>query len=186
MMVGCALSGGPPMRRRDFITLIGGMAAARPLAARAQQGDRVRRIGVLTSGDENDPLEKIFVSAFTQALADLGWTDGRNARLDLLWAGGDINRIRAFALTDPRQCDILRTVAVPPSERITYCVPTGGTCWSRPKSAGSRSSSPRKRPAQYWMSLCDSTSNSDFCRSRRSASGIDSARQIATATLSGS
>ena len=83
------------IRRRDFITLLGG-AAALPLAARAQQGDRVRRIGVLMAGDENDPLNKTRLSAFTQALAGLGWTDG-NARMDLRWAGGDINRIRAFA-----------------------------------------------------------------------------------------
>ena len=59
------------MIRRDFITLLGG-AAAWPLAARAQQGNRVRRIGVLMAGDENDPLRKTYVSAFTQALADLG------------------------------------------------------------------------------------------------------------------
>jgi putative ABC transport system substrate-binding protein len=62
------------MKRRDFITLLGG-AAAWPLAARAQQGDRVRRIGVLTAGDENDPAVKSEVSAFTQALADLGRAD---------------------------------------------------------------------------------------------------------------
>ena len=84
------------MRRREFITLLGG-AAAWPLAARAQQVDRVRRIGVLLSGDENDPEEKLQLSAFTQALADLGWTVGRNVRLDLRWSGGDINRIRALA-----------------------------------------------------------------------------------------
>src|SRR5215470_7609739 len=83
-------------RRREFITLLGG-AAAWPLAARAQQGNRVRRIGVLIGGDENDPVWKPRLSAFTQALADLGWTDGRNARLDLRWAGSDINRIRALA-----------------------------------------------------------------------------------------
>jgi putative ABC transport system substrate-binding protein len=57
----------------------------------------VRRIGVLMSGDENDPLVKNEVSAFTQALAGLGWTDGRNVRMDFRWAGGDINRIRALA-----------------------------------------------------------------------------------------
>ena len=70
------------MRRREFITLLGG-AAAWPLAARAQQGDRVRRIGVLMGGDENDPVRKTRLSALTQALADLGWTDGRNVRMDL-------------------------------------------------------------------------------------------------------
>jgi putative ABC transport system substrate-binding protein len=82
------------IRRRDFITLLGG-AAAWPLAARAQQGDRVRRIGVLWPGDENDM--KASLSAFTQAIAGLGWTDGRNVRMDLQWGGGDINRIRALA-----------------------------------------------------------------------------------------
>ena len=82
--------------RREFIALLGG-AAAWPLAARAQQGDRVRRIGVLMPYDENDPEPKRRVSAFTQALADLGWTDGRNVRMDLRWAGADTNRIRALA-----------------------------------------------------------------------------------------
>jgi putative ABC transport system substrate-binding protein len=65
--------------------------------ARAQQGERVRRIGVLRGIDENDPLAKTSVSAFIQALAGLGWTDGRNVQMDLRWAGGDINRIRALA-----------------------------------------------------------------------------------------
>ena len=57
----------------------------------------MRRIGVLMAGDENDPVGKARFSAFTQALADLGWTDGRNVRMDLRWGGGDINRIRALA-----------------------------------------------------------------------------------------
>jgi putative ABC transport system substrate-binding protein len=82
--------------RREFITLLSG-AAAWPLAARAQQGDRVRRIGVLVLLDENDPAAKTFVSAFIQALAGLGWTDGRNVRMDLRWGGSDTNRIRALA-----------------------------------------------------------------------------------------
>ena len=64
------------LRRREFIAGLGG-AAAWPLAAQAQQGDRVRRIGVLMGGDENEPEVKLRLSAFTQALADLGWTDGR-------------------------------------------------------------------------------------------------------------
>jgi pimeloyl-ACP methyl ester carboxylesterase len=82
------------MRRRDLITLLGG-AAAWPVVARSQQGDLVRRIGVLWPTDENDPVYKPRLSAFTQTLADLGWTDGRNVRLDLRQHGGDINRIRA-------------------------------------------------------------------------------------------
>jgi putative ABC transport system substrate-binding protein len=84
------------LRRREFIAALGG-AAVWPLAVRAQQGDRVRRIGVLLPWDEDDPEMKRRYSAFTQALADLGWTDGRNVRMDLRWAGTDINRIRALA-----------------------------------------------------------------------------------------
>ena len=85
------------LRRREFSAGLGGAAAAWPLAAWAQQGDRVRRIGVLWPGDENDPGAKTFGSAFTQALAALGWTDGRNVRMDLRWSADDINRIRALA-----------------------------------------------------------------------------------------
>jgi putative ABC transport system substrate-binding protein len=84
------------MIRRAFITLLGG-AAAWPLAPRAQQGDRIRRIGVLMNYDQNEPVGKARVSAFTQALAGLGWTDGRNLRMDLRWHGGDANRIPALA-----------------------------------------------------------------------------------------
>jgi len=83
------------MNRRDFITLLGG-AAAWPLAARAPQGNRMRRIGVLMPTDENDSEGRRRVSAFTQALAGLGWTGGR-VRMDLRWAGGEIDRIRALA-----------------------------------------------------------------------------------------
>ena len=84
------------IRRREFIAGLGG-AAAWPLAARAQPGDRERRIGVLNFGDENDPVRKAYVSAFTQALAGLGWADGRNVRIELRWGGDDTNRIRALA-----------------------------------------------------------------------------------------
>jgi len=82
------------MTRREFITLLGGAAvAAWLLAARAQQGGRVRRIGVLMPGDEKTTLH----FAFIQSLVDLGWTDGRNVRVDLRWGGGDIDRIQAVA-----------------------------------------------------------------------------------------
>jgi putative ABC transport system substrate-binding protein len=83
--------------RREFITLLSGGTVAWSLAARAQQGDRVRRIGVLMAGDENDPVRKNPLSAFMQALAALGWSDGRNLRMELRWHGDDINRIRALA-----------------------------------------------------------------------------------------
>src|SRR5260370_34898529 len=87
---------GSLMRRREFIAGLGSTAAARPLAARAE-GDRVRRIGVLMWLDENDPGAKSDLSAFTQALAGMGWTEGRNVRMDLRWYGDDTNRIRALA-----------------------------------------------------------------------------------------
>src|SRR3954470_19662133 len=82
------------IRRREFITALGSAGVAWPALARAQQ---MRRIGWLISRDENDPVQKTIVSAFTQALAGLGWTDRRNVQIDLRWAGGDINRMRPLA-----------------------------------------------------------------------------------------
>src|SRR5262249_20175110 len=115
------------MRRREFITLLGGTAAAWPLATRAQQGERGWRIGVLTGGDENDPERKRRLSAFTQSLADLGWIDGRNVRMDLRWYGGDTNRIRAFAQElVGLQPDIILTGGTPPTvalQRETRTIP---------------------------------------------------------------
>ena len=84
------------MRRREFIAGIGS-AAAWPLAVRAQQGDRVRRVGVLIPLDENDPMVKTAASAFTQGLAELGWTIGRNVRMEVRRYSADINRMRALA-----------------------------------------------------------------------------------------
>jgi putative ABC transport system substrate-binding protein len=84
------------MKRRQFILGLGS-AAAWPVVARAQQGDLMRRIGVLMVGDENDPVKKTWVSAFTQALAGLGWIDGLNVRMHLRWGGDNINRIRLLA-----------------------------------------------------------------------------------------
>jgi putative ABC transport system substrate-binding protein len=83
------------MRRREFIAGLGG-AVALSLAAGAQEGERVRRIGVFVGFDENDPEGQLRYSVFTQALADLGWTDGRNVQMDFRWAGSDINRIRVL------------------------------------------------------------------------------------------
>jgi putative tryptophan/tyrosine transport system substrate-binding protein len=85
------------MKRRQFIAGLGGAVVAWPLVARAQQAERVRRIGMLIGGGEDDPVIKPRLSAFTQALADLGWTDGRNVRMDIRRYGDDINRIRALA-----------------------------------------------------------------------------------------
>ena len=85
------------MRRREFITLIGGAAAAWPLAARAQQADRVRRIGVLFGIAENDPEGRNRLDAFRQELEKLGWVAGQNVQVDYRWAGGDLERLRAQA-----------------------------------------------------------------------------------------
>src|SRR5262249_5116869 len=84
------------MKRREFITLIGG-ATAWPLAARAQQGERMRRIGVLTILAENDPEVKAWLAAFQDGLQQLGWTQGRNISIDYRWAGEDRERLRAYA-----------------------------------------------------------------------------------------
>jgi putative tryptophan/tyrosine transport system substrate-binding protein len=113
------------MRRREFIAGLG--VAAWPLALRAQQGERIRRIGVLMWLDENDPGAKSDLSAFTQALADLGWIEGRNVRMDLRWHGGDdTNRIRALAqeLVGLRPDVILATGAATPAvQRETQTIP---------------------------------------------------------------
>ena len=115
------------MQRRNFLTLLGGAAAAWPLAARAQQGGRVRRIGVLMPGAENDPVYESRVSAFTQALADLGWTDGRNGRMDTRWTGDDINRTRVLAQElVGLQPDIIATNGTPATvalQRQTRTIP---------------------------------------------------------------
>jgi putative ABC transport system substrate-binding protein len=84
------------VRRREFITLLGG-AASWPLAARAQQGERMRRIGVIMSLEADDPEGQARLMAFLQGLQQLGWTDGRNVRIDTRWAAGDADRIRRYA-----------------------------------------------------------------------------------------
>jgi len=84
------------LRRREFVAALGG-AVAWPLAASAQQRERMRRIGVLMAYDENDPEGKHRYSALTQALADLGWTDGRNLRMYVRWWSADLDRLQQLA-----------------------------------------------------------------------------------------
>jgi putative ABC transport system substrate-binding protein len=84
------------MRRREFITLLGG-AAAWLLASRAQQGERMRRIGVLMTLAADDSEAQARNAAFLQALAELGWTVGRNVQIDYRWSGADADRIRKAA-----------------------------------------------------------------------------------------
>jgi putative ABC transport system substrate-binding protein len=85
------------MRRREFITLLGSGAATWPLTTRAQQRDRMRRIGVLMALAADDPAGQGRFVAFIQALQELGWTDGRNVRIDTRWAAGDAERFRRYA-----------------------------------------------------------------------------------------
>jgi putative ABC transport system substrate-binding protein len=85
------------MRRRQFITLLGGAAAAWPIAAGAQQGERMRRIGVLLSLAADDPEASSRVTAFAQALQQFGWTDGHNVRIDYRWGAADVDRYRRYA-----------------------------------------------------------------------------------------
>ena len=84
------------MQRREFITFVSG-AAAWPLAARAQQPDGVRRIGVLMSLAATDPTMKRQVAAFVRQLQELGWAEGRNLQIDYRWAAGDAERMQMFA-----------------------------------------------------------------------------------------
>ena len=85
------------MKRREFITLLGGAAAAWPVAARAQPAERVRRVGVLIPLAKDDPEAKARIAAFQQGLEQLGWIDGRNVQIDTRWAGGDMESIRKHA-----------------------------------------------------------------------------------------
>ena len=84
------------MERRAFIALLGG-AAAWPLAARAQQSDRVRRIGALMNLAADDPEGQARLAAFLQRLQELGWIDGRNVRIDTRWTAGNNDRFRTYA-----------------------------------------------------------------------------------------
>jgi putative ABC transport system substrate-binding protein len=115
------------MRRREFITMLGGAASAWPLAARAQQPERMRRIGVLMNWGADDPQGQSRLSAFTQALADLSWADGRNVRIDLRSHGGDNNRLRALAQDlVGLQPDIIVTAGTPATvavQRETRSIP---------------------------------------------------------------
>jgi hypothetical protein len=86
------------IRRREFITLLGGAAAAWPISVSAQQGERMRRVGVLTSTGERDPETQLRLGAFREGLQKLGWAEGRNLQIDYRWGAGSIERTRAYEL----------------------------------------------------------------------------------------
>ena len=85
------------MRRRKFITLLGGAAVAWPFSVRAQQGERMRRIGVLMFTTSDEPESQARITAFGQGLQEAGWSVGRNVRIDVRWSGGDFERVRRVA-----------------------------------------------------------------------------------------
>jgi putative ABC transport system substrate-binding protein len=127
------------MNRRDMIALLGG-AAAWPVVARAQQANRMRRIGVLMGFDDSDVDAKAQLSAFTGALPGLGWIDGRNLRVDVRWAAGNIDRARMFAkeLVES-QPDILLAHTTPVTaalQRETRTIPIVFVTVSDPVGAG--------------------------------------------------
>jgi len=95
------------MRRRDFIKVVVGSAAAVPFAARAQQPDRIRRIGVLAGPAEDDQDNKVHLAAFVKELQQLGWTDGRNVRIDYRFAAANLENYRNVnlaSIVDPSGC----------------------------------------------------------------------------------
>ena len=115
------------MRRREFITLLGGAAAAWPLAARGQQGERMRRIGVLMNSTADDTVSQERLRGFVQGLQELGWTVGHNLQIDYRWGAGNVERYRTFAAELVALApDILMTVGAPAVEalqRATRTVP---------------------------------------------------------------
>ena len=135
------------IRRREFITFLGGAAAAWPLAARAQRRERMRRIGVLMSLDEADPEGKTWLSAFTGGLAESGWIHGRTALIEVRWAAGSSNRAGMYArelvdlLPDVLLADsTAQTLAL---QRETRTIPIVFTLFADPIGAGFVASLPR-------------------------------------------
>jgi ABC-type uncharacterized transport system substrate-binding protein len=133
------------MRRREFIAGLAG-AAAWPLAVRAQQSERMRRLGVFIPREENEPEAKGWLSAFTQGLAELGWTDGRNVRIDVRWASS-IDRARMYAkeLVD-LQPDVILSTSTPVTaafQRETRTIPIVFVFVADPVGSGFVASLPR-------------------------------------------
>ena len=111
------------MKRREFITLLGGAAAAWPLAARAQQGERVRRVGWFTSLAADDPVPQAYIAALLQGLEELGWSVGRNVRIDYRWGAANAELKRRYAA---------ELIALGPDVIVTTAIPIPGPCFRRP------------------------------------------------------
>jgi putative tryptophan/tyrosine transport system substrate-binding protein len=128
------------VRRRDFISLLGGAAAAWPVAARGQQADRVRRIGVLTVYSQTDREGQARNAAFLETLQRLGWTDGRNVRIEYRWSAGDTDRAKAAAAelvrSTPDVIVVAGPTALPEVQRLTSTIPIIFTQVSDPVDSG--------------------------------------------------
>jgi len=126
--------------RREFITLVGAEAASWPLAARAQQPERMRRIGVLMTTVADDPESLARVGAFLQGLQELGWTDGRNVRIEYRWGAGNAERIRKSAVelvaSAPDVILANGTSAMGPLQQVTRTLPIVFVNVSDPVSSG--------------------------------------------------
>ena len=128
------------MRRREFAAGVAGSAAAWPLAARAQRGERMRRIGVLLGISESDPEGQKYVSAFRQGLQELGWAHGRNVQIEYRWSGADPDRIRTYAAELVRlKPDVIfanSSLIVAPLQRETRTIPIVFTQINDPVESG--------------------------------------------------
>ena len=125
------------MRRREFITLLSGAVAAWPVAARAQQTDRVRRIGVLMFTTSDEPESQARITALGQGLQEAGWSVGRNVRIDVRWSGGDFERVRRDAqeLVSPHSCAGARAAA---ADQTGHTKPNFGAISSSRSRLGTR------------------------------------------------
>jgi putative ABC transport system substrate-binding protein len=127
------------IRRREFITLLGGVAV-RPIAARAQQAERMRRIGVLLPSAADDAVYQARMAVFLGGLQQLGWTDGRNVRIDTRWAGSDADLIRRYAgelvALGPDVVMAFGSTALPPLQQLTRAIPIVFALVADPVGAG--------------------------------------------------
>ena len=128
------------MRRREFITILGGAAAIWPLAARAQPIGPTRRIGALTGQAQNDPETQARFAAFRDGLRKLGWIDGRNIRIEYRWAGGDLSLLNSYAAELVRLApEVIMVNGTPPlaaMHRATKSIPVVFAQSSDPVGAG--------------------------------------------------
>jgi putative tryptophan/tyrosine transport system substrate-binding protein len=135
------------MRRREFIALVGGATVALPFSAGAQQGERVRRMGVLMGYAEADPEAKVLLAEFTQALSEFGWIEGRNLRIEVRWAPANADLMRTFAKElVSLQPDVILTNSTPVTaalKRETSTIPIVFAVVADPIGSGFVASLPR-------------------------------------------